>query len=130
MADLVFARVGMLVQQLARHQHEPGRAEAALEGTALDERLLYGIQSRSAVVLDCDDVCALDERRQIEAAGDRLSIDEHRAATAQSLTAALARAEERELLLQQFDEIVVRRDLGRNRFAVERKPYRVQYSAH
>src|SRR4029077_3690192 len=42
--DLVLARVGYLVEQLARHQDEARRAEAALEGRALDECLLHRIK--------------------------------------------------------------------------------------
>ena len=34
----------MLLEQLVRHQHEARRAEAALEGAALDEGLLHRIE--------------------------------------------------------------------------------------
>ena len=49
MTDLVFRGVGMLVEQLPRHQHEPRRAEAALERGALDERLLHGVELAAAL---------------------------------------------------------------------------------
>ena len=42
MPDLVFARIGILLQKLMGHQHEAGRAEAALERAAVDEGLLHG----------------------------------------------------------------------------------------
>jgi hypothetical protein len=44
MLDRVLVRVGMLVEKLARHQHESRRAEAALERARFDERLLDGIR--------------------------------------------------------------------------------------
>src|SRR3990172_5887953 len=34
--DLFVARIGFLVEELAGHKHEAGRAEAALESAALD----------------------------------------------------------------------------------------------
>ena len=44
--DVVVARIGILLQQLMRHQHEARRAEAALERAAIDEGLLHFGQGR------------------------------------------------------------------------------------
>src|SRR5258705_12329656 len=41
-ADVVFAWLRIGLQKLVRHQHEARRAEAALEGAAVDEGLLHG----------------------------------------------------------------------------------------
>ena len=52
------------------------------------------------------------KQRKVEAARDRLGVDDHRAAAAKALAAALARAKQVELLLQHLDQTVMRRDLG------------------
>src|SRR5690349_12538894 len=62
---------------------------------------------------------AVDERGEIQAAGDRAAVDQDGAAAAQALAAALARPEQAELLLQHVDQVVMRRDLGGNGVAIE-----------
>src|SRR5262249_6760870 len=44
--DVVVARIGIGIEQLPHHQNEPRRAEAALKGACLDERLLHRIETR------------------------------------------------------------------------------------
>ena len=69
-------------------------------------------------VLDGDHLGAVHERREIEAARHRAAVDQHRAAAAQALAAALARAMQ-VALLQQLDQVLVHADLGGNLGAVE-----------
>ena len=121
MADVIVARVRMLFEQLVAIITKPGRAEAALECAAIDEGLLHIGQSAAGVeILDGGHLFAVDPDPEIEAAGNRLAVDHHGAAAAQALAAAFARAEQIEAL-QQFDEVAMRLDRGRNRLAVERE---------
>ena len=71
-------------------------------------------------MLDGRDLLAVDPDAEIEAAGHRDIVDQHGAAAAQALAAAFARAEQIEAL-QQFDQIAMRLDGGRDRLAVERE---------
>src|SRR5215470_5334683 len=118
--DLLVVGIGMRVEQLRRHQHETGRAVAALERAGLDEGLLHGRELVGARQrLDRRHLGTVDEGREIEAAGDGGAVHQHRAAAAHALAAAFARAHQIELALQDLDQIVVRLDLGRDRLAVE-----------
>src|SRR5687768_15079163 len=95
MADVVVARIGILAEKVARHQHEAGRAIAALHRAAFEESFLFRTERAiGGKVFDRDDFGAVEEGRQVEAAGNRAAVDEHRAAAAQALAAALARAEQ------------------------------------
>src|SRR6202040_249816 len=84
--DLVVAWVGMRGQQLRRHQHESGRAKAALERTRLDEGFLHRVQ-RVAIgkALDGDELGAVGEHGEVETARHRRAVDQHGAAAAQPL---------------------------------------------
>src|SRR5882672_4121287 len=117
MAYLVFAGIRMLVQELPRHQHEPGGAEAALEGARLDERLLHRIQLAAA--FNSLYVRAFGERREVQAPGHRGALDQHGAAAAEPLPAALARAVEPERVAQHLNQRLVRRDLRLDAFTIE-----------
>src|SRR3954467_6929005 len=115
----------MLVEELASHQDEARRAETALEGAALDERLLHGIQF--LVVFDRNDFPALRQAGQIEASGARRAVDEQGAAAAQALPAALARAMQAECIAQHFDQGFVRRDLRLDAFPVQLEANRLSH---
>src|SRR6266567_3327256 len=120
MTDLVLVRVRVFGEELARHQHEARRAKAALGGSAFEKGLLHGAQfSARRQMLDRHDLGAVGEDRKEETPRHRLAVDQHRAAAAQALGAALARAEEVEALLQELHEVLVRRDFGRDLLAVE-----------
>ena len=132
MPDLILVRIGMRLEQLRRHQHEARRAVSALEGAGLDERLLHGIEIMRVRVrerLDRAHLGAVDERGQVEAAGDRRAVHQHGAAAAHALPAALARAHQIEFALQQLDEVVMRLDLGRDLLAVEGEADRARHSS-
>src|SRR5207244_9692102 len=117
--DAVVVGLGVLLEQLARHQDEPRRAEAALQAAAFDERSLHRVEP--AAILDGRHFAAFGERREIQAAGHGAAVDEHRAAATEALPAAFARAEEAECVLQDFDQRIVRRHLRRHRLAVQAK---------
>src|SRR5271156_3057733 len=69
-------------------------------------------------MLDGRDFLAVDPDAEIKAAGDGNVVNQNRAAATQALTTAFARAEEIETL-QQFDEVAMRLDRGRDWFAVQ-----------
>src|SRR5262245_14370715 len=120
--DLIIIRIGMRIEQLGGHQQEARRAVAALEGAGLDEGLLHRTEPLRARIherLDGTHLGALDEGRQIEAAGDGRAVHQHGAAAAHALPAAFARAHQIEVALQHLDEVVMRLDRGRDRLAVE-----------
>ena len=103
------------------HQHETRRTEPALERAAIDERLLHDRQRAAGIErFNSGNGFTVDPRREIETTGYCFVVYQHGAATAQTLPAALARAEQIEAL-QQLDQIAMRLDLGRNRPAVERE---------
>src|SRR5215470_14370258 len=118
--DLVVVRVRMLLEQLACHQHEAWRAEPALGRARFQERLLHGAERPvRRQLLHGGHTLAVRERREVEAAGHSSVVNQHRAAAAQALRAALARAEEIKAIAQHFDDGVVGRDLGCDLLAVE-----------
>src|ERR1700689_1957615 len=104
-----------------RHEDEAGRTVAALERAGVDEGLLYRRQSPISIKrLDRGDALAVDPDRKIETAGDRLVVDQHRAAAAKPPATAFARAKQIEAL-QQLDEVAMRLNVGRDRKVVERE---------
>ena len=117
MMYLILARLGDLVQQLARHQDEARGAEAALEGGALDERILHRVE-RVAAFYGLY-FLVFSKNSQIKASGDGSAVDQHGAAAAQALSAALARAVEAERVAQHLDQVLVRRHLRRHGLAVQ-----------
>src|SRR5215510_2649312 len=118
--DLVVVRRWMLLEQLARHQHEARCAESALGRARFQKRLLHWRElSIRCQMLDGRDRLAINEGREIEAARHGGAINEYGAATAQSLRAAFARAVEIKTIAQNLDDGLMGRDLGRNLLAVE-----------
>src|SRR5688572_21038237 len=117
MLDLLFVGVGMLVEQLARHQHEARRTEPALEGARFDERLLDRIEL--FVVFDGQHLRPFNQSAEIKAARYGGAVDEHGAAAAQPLAAAFARTEEAEFIAQHLHQSLVRRHLRGHRGAVQ-----------
>src|SRR5579862_6176481 len=112
MLDVLVARVRMLLQELMHHEDEARRAEAALECAAIDEGLLHDRQRAVGIErFNGGDALAVDPRREIKAAGNRLVVDQDGATTAKPLPTTLARAEQIEAL-QQLDQIAVWLDVG------------------
>src|SRR6202040_2223771 len=118
---VVLAGTGIFFQQLARHQNEARRAEAALERAGFDEGLLHRVELRAVRnALDGLDASTVGERGKKQTPRDRTAVEDHGAAPAQPLGTAFPRAAKAELL-QQLDQIVMRRDGRGDRLAVERK---------
>ena len=110
----------MLVEQLLNHQHEAGRAEAALERALLDERLLDRVKDVVAVkVLDCFHRRTVRKSSQEQATGNCTAVDDQSAAPAQPLAAALTCAVEAEVIAHHFKQTVVSGNARRNLLAVE-----------
>src|SRR4029078_1819923 len=73
LADLVVARRRVALQQVGGRDDQPRRAEAALHGASLAERLLHAVELALArETLDGDDLVALRLRRQHHARADQL----------------------------------------------------------
>src|SRR5205807_652104 len=93
MPDRLLVGIGIFLEQLLGHQDETGSAEAALEGAGLDESLLHGTELPVAgEMLDRRHLGAIHEGREVETTRHRAAVDQHGAAAAQALAAALARA--------------------------------------
>ena len=109
----------------------PGRAIAALETGLGDECLLYRVE-HAAVGQSFDGYhfCAVDKCRKVETARDRRAIDEHGAATAQPLSAALASSEKIEFALQHLNYCFVNRDVSRRLAAIQGESYRAPSLTH
>jgi hypothetical protein len=119
-ADAVKVWIGILVEQLLDHQHEAGRAEAALERAMLDECLLYGVEGAVLVErFDRFDPGAVGESGEIEAARHRAAVDDEGAATAEPLAAAFPCAIKAERITHDLQQGVMRRDGCGHRLAIE-----------
>src|SRR5215472_10669668 len=119
-ADAIVIRVRMLVEQLLHHQHEAGRAEAALERAFFDESLLDRVKDVVAVkVLDRFHRGTVRKGSQEEASGNCAAVDNQSAASAQPLAAALACAVEAEVIAHHFKQTVVSGNARRNLLAIE-----------
>src|SRR5215471_19084251 len=103
-----------------RHEHKTGRAEAALEGAAVDKGLLNrGKLAVRVEALDGRNASAVGANREIETARNGDAIDENGTAAAKPLAAAFTRATKAELV-QELDEIEVRLDDRARLAAVKR----------
>ena len=96
-AERVLDRLGVVraaVRDVALGgEHHPGRAEAALRGVVVDERLLDRREALGcAEPLDRRDLAAVRVGDGEEARAARLAVDEHRAGAAAALVAAGLRA--------------------------------------
>src|SRR5688572_29911888 len=79
LADLVVARVGDAPQQIRRGDHETGRAEPALDGSRVGERLLDPMQlSARAEPLDRHDRVTVRLCGENEARADERTVEKHR----------------------------------------------------
>src|SRR6202041_3510023 len=113
-----------------RHQDESRRTETALERTLLDESLLHRTEVNVVIeVLDRRDGFAVDESRRIQAARHGDVVDDHGAATAETLAAALASAIQIQPA-QQFDEIFVSLDKHLSLASVQHETDRLGVRIH
>ena len=111
-ADLVFGRIGVLLQQRDRRHHEPGRAVAALQCVLLVERLLHRVELVAVrEALDRRHLAAVCLHREHRARLDRLAVEQHRARAARGRVAADVRPLQSELLAQEVREELPRLDV-------------------
>ncbi len=88
-----------------RGEHHPARAEAALGGVVVRERLLHDAEAPGrAEALDGRDLGAVDGRDGRQARAPRAAVDEHGAGAAAALLAAGLRARDPELLAQHVEQ--------------------------
>src|SRR6266516_2288242 len=95
MPYVVLTGIGIVCEELMGHQHEAGRAEAALERARLYEGLLDRRQASARIqMLDRGDAFSIHADAKIKAARHRDIVDQNGAAAAQPLATTLARAEQ------------------------------------
>ena len=118
--DLVAGRVGVLLEQRLRLQHDAGRAVAALRRAGGDEAVGPHAPLLVRQPLLRHDVLSLDARRLLRAGDDRLPVDDHRAGAARALgrAAVLDRAEP-ELLAQHLEQALAFPRIRGHALAVE-----------
>src|SRR6266545_895957 len=110
-ADVVLARIRVLVQQRLGGEDETRRAESALHAAFLHERCLDLIENPAfGETFDRLDVLALRLHREIEARVDRLAVDQDRAGAALTFLAGAFGAREADRLPQRFEQRAPGRD--------------------
>ena len=110
------------VEQVGDGDDEPGRAEAALDGARVDERLLHRMQRVLAgEPFDRDDLVALRLRREHEARADERSVEEHGARAALALLAGVLRARQLERVAQEREEALAAPGVAFEPLAVDRQ---------
>ncbi len=123
--DVVFARVGVVLQQRVGGHQLPGDAEAALHRAVLDESILQRVQPAGGVLLSQPfhrgDVLAVRLDGRVVARKHRLSVDHHRAGAAFVFVAAHLHAGQAQALAQQFGQHFAFHRLHRYGLAVDNK---------
>ena len=110
-ADLLLARVRVLLEQPVGARHHAGRAVAALQAVLLVERLLQRVQHAALLeAFDGEHLGAVALHRQHRAGLDRHAVDVDRAGAAVRGLAADVRAGVREPLAQRVDQQFARLD--------------------
>ena len=105
--------LGHAVEQVGGRDDEARRAEAALHGAGLDERLLHRVQpSPSRQPLDRDDLVPVGLRGEHEARAHELAVEQHRARPALALLARVLRAGQPEPLAQRVEQALALPDVG------------------
>src|SRR5207247_6475172 len=120
MAALVRRWLRGAFEQLLGHQNESRRAKAALKSAVGDEGLLNRMQfTAGSEPFDSRDFSPVHKSRQVKTTANRDAVHDCRAASAESLPAALASAKETEVAPQNLEQRLVCGDLGDCRPAVE-----------
>ena len=126
LADLVAgAAARMRADELdRRHQHR-GRAEAALQGVVLGERLLERAERAVALgeTLDGLDRVPVGLHGEHEARADALPVEQHVAVAAEAVLAGEVRAREVEILAQEVGQRAPRLDVALAPGAVDLHPH-------
>jgi hypothetical protein len=109
-------------EQVGGRDDQAGRAEPALHGTGLRERLLHRVQLPvPREPLDRDDVVAVGLRGENETRADELAVEQHRARAALALLARVLRARQAEPLAQREEQALALPELGLTLLAVDRQ---------
>src|SRR5438309_3857136 len=120
--DLLLGRLRIGVQQFLPHQHHSRRPEPALKCAVRNESLLDGIELVAfGKALDRQDLRAIDQRRQIQAARYGHAIHQYGATAAQALATTFARSVKTKLTLQHLDQILVYSNVCAHLTAVQSK---------
>src|SRR5579862_4672125 len=121
LADRLVARAREALEQVGHGDDQTRRAEAALHGARLDERLLHGIEVLAAAeVLDGADGAAVGLDRRDEAGADEPAVEPDRARAALPLLAGVLRARQLELVAEQREQARRGRDVHRPLDPVDR----------
>src|SRR5467141_3456022 len=131
-ADLLFGRIRIRIQQSLGSDQHPWSAVAALQAVRLAEAVLQDAQRSVGFgeTLDGGDAVAVRLHRVHEAGTHRLSVEHHRARAADAVLAADVRAGEVKVLAQPVHQRQARRHLGRSRLAVDLDGNGVKRLAH
>ena len=110
-ADLVVGRERIFLDQIGRGHQHARRAEAALQGVMLVERLLQRVQlPMRAEALDRLDAAAVGLHREHQAGAHAVAVDQHRAGAAHAVLAADMGAGQPERVAQEIGEQQARLD--------------------
>jgi hypothetical protein len=105
MADLVFAGMGVLIQQCLGRHNEPRRADAALQGGMFDELLLQRVQFVAiGHAFDGADLAAFDLGAEHQARTDKPAVDGDTTGAAVAGAAAFLGAGETETVAQNVEQ--------------------------
>src|SRR5581483_8041266 len=120
LADLVVRRARVAAQQVDGRDDEAGRAEAALHGAGVDERLLDGVELAAVrEPLHRRHLVPVRLRGEHEARADEHAVEQHRARAALALLARVLRARQAELLAQRKEQRLALPAVGLARLAVD-----------
>ena len=131
-AGLVVGGRGVVAQPGGDRGQEAGRAEAALQPVALEERLLHRAERavRLGEPLDGGDLASVGRDREHQAGAHRPAVDQHRAGAAHAVLAADVGAGEAEVVAQRVGEQPPGRHAHRVRGAVDGQHDVVPLLAH
>src|SRR5882762_10608626 len=131
-ADLLFGRIRIRVQQSLGSDQHPWSAVAALQAVRLAEAVLQDAQRSVGFgeTLDGGDAVAVRLHRVHEAGTHRLSVEHHRARAANAVLAADVCAGEEQFFAQPVHQGQARRHLGRSWLAVYSDRNGVKRLAH
>src|SRR6266540_903999 len=108
---------------MGREQH-PRRANPALRGALLDERLLKRRQpSAISQSLDCGDLAAFNLAHRHQATIDHFAVDQHGAGPALALATAFFRTRRAQLLAQDVEQAARAGSLERDGVPVQREAH-------
>src|SRR5712691_8726912 len=131
-ADLLFGRIRIRIQQSLGSDQHPWSAVAALQAVRLAEAVLQHAHRTVGLreTLDGGDTVAVRLHRVHEARPYRLPVEHHRARAAYAVLAADVRAGEAKVFAQPVHQRQARRHLGRSPLAVDFDGNGVKRLAH